>query len=152
MTEKQTETATDTATDTIPHRILKEANCPSLSGNTTLQYQIGCDDQKTLYVRIKENSGGGFFNKEYVPLADLLDVIGDQQSPFTSSVFKKLFLGKSNNTQCFLLAVLLAEGLVTATESHYSAVDPKDFHAAMKGLMEGEKRKKPAAKDTQKEA
>mgnify|MGYP005849085989 CR=1 FL=1 len=149
MTEKQTETATDT----IPHRILKEASCQPLSGgSTSLLYQIGCDDEKALYVRIKENSGGGFFNKEYVPLQSLLDAISDQQSPFTSSVFKKLFVGRSNNNQCFMLAILLAEGLVTATESHYSAVDPKDFHAAMKGLMEGEKRKKPAAKDTQKEA
>lgn len=128
MTENQEET-------TVPHRVLKKANCPSLSGGSTLLYQIGCDDQKTLYVRIKENSGGGFFNKEYVPLQYLLDAINDQQSPFTSSVFKKLFVGKSNNTQCFMLAIMLAEGLVTPIERRYQAADPKIFHTEMKNLM-----------------
>lgn len=131
MTEKQ-----------IHHRVLKEANCPSLSGGSTLLYQIGCDDEKTLYARIKGNSGGGFFNKEYVPLQDLLDVINDQQSPFTSSVFKKLFVGKSTNSQCFVLAVLLAEGLVAMVENKYVAADAKAFFTEMKNLMSTQKRGK----------
>ncbi|MBD1401664.1 hypothetical protein [Pelovirga terrestris] len=121
MTEKQT-------SDTTPHRILKEAKCSSLSGNSTLLYQIGCDDEKNLYIRIKGNiDGGGFFNKEYVPLQSLLETISDKQVPFTSSVFKKLFIGKSNNTQCFVLAALLAEGLITQVENKYLAGEKRRY-------------------------
>ena len=143
MTVKKADSTSNPEADTIPHRILKEANCPSLSGNSTLLYQIGCDDEKALYIRIKGNSGGGFFNKDYVPLQTLLDAISEHQNPFTSSVFKKLFIGKSNNTQCFVLAALLAKGLITQVENKYVAADPKAFHSEMKNLMD----KKPTAKE-----
>lgn len=136
MIEKQT--------DAIPHRVLKEAKCPSLSGNATLIYQIGCDNEKSLHIRIKGNSGGGLFNREYVPFKDLLDVISDQEAPFKSSVLKQLFVGKSNNTQFFILAALLAEGLITQVENKYVAADPKGFQTQMKALMS----KKPSAKET----
>lgn len=49
-------------------RILKVANCPSLSGKSTLTYHIGCNGQSDIQFRIVNNTGGGFFSKEWVPL------------------------------------------------------------------------------------
>lgn len=143
MAVKKADNTEPAETDTISHRILKESSCTSLSGGATLRYQIGCDDEKNLYVRIKSNSGGGYFHRGYVPLQSLLEAMQEQEHPFTSSVFKKLFLGKSNNNQGFILVVLVAERLVTPVENKYVAADPKAFHSEVKNLMD----KKPTAKE-----
>jgi hypothetical protein len=48
-------------------RVLKTATCKTLSGKSTLTYQIGCTPESIIHLRISKNSGGGFFSDEWIP-------------------------------------------------------------------------------------
>jgi hypothetical protein len=67
-----------------------------------------------MYVRISHNSGGGFFSNEWVSFALIRSALESwpADTPITSMALRTLFKGKSVNTPSFLLAVLLAEGVV----------------------------------------
>lgn len=52
-------------------RIIKINDCPSLSKTTTLTYHIGCDDKEAIYFQMVSNSNNGFFNDDWVALADI---------------------------------------------------------------------------------
>ena len=105
-------------------KIIKIGCCPSLSGKTSLTYHVGRKGQK-IYIQLHGNSNGGFFCKEWVTL-ELLGV--EDQKPISSDTIQALFKGKSANTGGFLLAVLLNEGLVQATDNHrYLCCDPSPF-------------------------
>ncbi len=67
-------------------RILKEASCMSLSGSTTLKYQIGCNDQNEILFKIKESSGTDVFNKGWHFTADMFDFIYVADKPFSWKV------------------------------------------------------------------
>ena len=101
---------------TPPLRIIKISTCPTCSGNATLAYHFGCGDDKQVYIRIIENSGGGFFSDEWVSLKDSLEALDKAPHPITAVPFINLFIGKSVNTPGFLLAVLKHEGLVKLLE------------------------------------
>jgi len=74
-------------------KIIKTKQCPSLSGKTTLTYQIGRLEQK-IYLRLKENSNGGFFCKEWITVEHLR---AEDQKPISSDSIQALFKGKSAN-------------------------------------------------------
>jgi len=40
-------------------KVLKTATCKTLSGKSTLTYQIGLSPQSVVHLRIDKNSGGG---------------------------------------------------------------------------------------------
>ena len=88
-------------------KILKTGTCPSVSGKSTLTYQIG-KASSDIQIRIHENTGAGRFSAEWLSLAVIEKAVG--KTPFTSSKLKELFHGKSINTSAFMLAVLLNEG------------------------------------------
>ncbi|MGB5306831.1 MAG: hypothetical protein WBO57_11375 [Gammaproteobacteria bacterium] len=52
--------------DTPEMRVLKTANCKSITGKSTLTYQIGCTPESVVHLRIAKNDGGGFFSDEWV--------------------------------------------------------------------------------------
>ena len=85
---------------------IKTATCLSISGKSTLTYQI-TDTQ----IRIQKNSGAGRFSNEWLALA----TIG--KTPFTSAKLKELIKGKSINTPAFILAVLLNDGLAKPSKT-----------------------------------
>ena len=61
-------------------RVLRAATCPSLSGKSTLTYELGCDGASALQLRIAKNSGRGMFSTAWVPwerVGALLDGHGD---------------------------------------------------------------------------
>lgn len=64
------ETSSD-KTATSQKRIIKINECPSLSGNSTLTYHIGCDENNAIFFRVVANSGNGFFNKDWIALSDI---------------------------------------------------------------------------------
>ena len=66
-----TATPVDHASTAPTFRILKKAQCPTISGKSDLTYNIACDRQKDIYVRVASNSGGGFFSQEWVALKDI---------------------------------------------------------------------------------
>lgn len=118
-------------------RILKIGATPSLSGQSTLTYHIGCTD-KEIYLRLTENTSGGLFSKEWVSLGRVNHLRSGEQ-PITSSSLHTLFQGKSINSGGFMLAVLLGLGLVKSIEGKkrsYVGSDPTPFISAMQELMD----------------
>jgi hypothetical protein len=92
---------------------LRKSTCPTLSGKATLTYELGKDTSKALHYRVTENDGGGFFSTEWLPWKDI-EVAIYADEPVTSICLRSLFKGKSVNTSGFLMAVLVAEGLLEA--------------------------------------
>jgi hypothetical protein len=98
--------------------LLRKATCKSLEGRGKLDYELGTDDTGTLYWRISRNSGGGFFSDEWVPFPAIRSALEawPTDKPMTSLVLRSLLQGKSANNPSFLLATLLAEGVVMLIE------------------------------------
>jgi len=121
-------------------RTLKIATCPSLSGQSQLTYHIGCNAQSGILFRITGNSGAGIFGNEWIGLADIQNIF-DAIPPgklIRSALLKPLYQAKSINTPAFLLAALISEGLVSATENqgYYLRADPGKFMAEITALMD----------------
>ncbi len=122
-------------------RILKVATCPSLSGKSTLTYQIGCNAESDIQFRVIANTGGGFFSKEWITLDTILEAFNERKKdkPIVSLLLYPLFQGKSLNTPAFLLAALKQEGLVSPLEDnpkHYTQLPSDAFMADVEKLMQ----------------
>lgn len=118
-------------------RVLKIGSCESLSGRSSLTYQIGSKGEE-VYIRLVENSSRGLFSKEWLPIKEI-KISADV--PFAASSLRDLFKGKSINTPGFMVAVLRAETLIKNTEDKsrtYMGCDPMPFHSAMEELMKAE--------------
>lgn len=119
-------------------RIIKEGTCPTLSGKSTLTYHIGSNDQSEILIRVHANSGGGYFNQEWVPLSAIQETL-KKYPAITSFALRSLYVGKSSNSPGFLLAVIKAEGLVQLKgekERSYVAMDSAPFLSTTKALMD----------------
>ncbi len=82
----------------------------SPGSTTTVGYEVGHEpEQADLLIRLTGSSGGGLCSKEWFGLAQVIDLLNEQQpdKPFTSGLFKIIwnFKGSSNNAG-FLAAVL----------------------------------------------
>jgi hypothetical protein len=118
-------------------RILKKANCSTLSGKSKLTYHIGCNAESEIHLRIHANDGGGYFSQEWVAWKGIQKAL-EKATPITSIVLYSLFRGKSVNTPAFLLAVLKHEGLLRPLKGKkrsHEMIDPKVFIAKVKKLM-----------------
>lgn len=93
-------------------QVIKEASCPSLSTASIINYQFGNTPDGTIHIRLTGNSGNGYFNGYWVPMPTILNLLNDQDEPFIWSALCPLFEGRSVNSACFLMAVLLAEEVV----------------------------------------
>jgi hypothetical protein len=137
-----------------PVQVLKEANCPTSSGKSILGYQAGTDDSGAIYLKVASNDGGGFFSNEWISFTDIqaaIEAWPDEQG-ITSMTFRKIFRGKSANTPGFLIAVLVAEGLLAPMEGKsrvHQACDPGTFLASVADLQK-EAGNKPGGKPTSK--
>jgi hypothetical protein len=89
-------------------KILKTSSCKTLSGKSTLTYQIGSTPDSIIHLRITKNTGGGFFSDEWISLDDILRVLKDRprESPVMSHFLTPILKGKSANTSGFILAML----------------------------------------------
>lgn len=121
-------------------RILKIGTCKSVSGKSTLTYQVGCTAESAIQIRVVDNSGGGFFSQEWIALASIQEAM--KQTPddqaITSFSLRGIFRGKSVNTAGFVMAVLTHEGLVkhmAEKERCYESVDPAHFIADVETLI-----------------
>jgi hypothetical protein len=101
------------ATTTEQPEVTKTATCPSLSGSSTLTYEVGTTEQDTYY-RVSGNSSAGLFSKDWIPLSQVTDLL--RNGSITSRALRVLYEGKSSNSDAFLLAVLKAEGIVRSME------------------------------------
>ncbi len=108
--------------------ILHRASCSKLSERARgeLDYQVGYSPTATdLYIRITSNHSGGYFSKEWVPLAVIqtclpseldADSGSSDLSAFSARVLTTAFVSKSQNNAGFLAAALLAEGLIAKAD------------------------------------
>ena len=99
--------------DTPAIVITRTGTCPSLSGASTLTYEIGTTEKDTYY-RVVGNSAAGLFSKDWIPLSQITDLL--RNGSITSRALRVLYEGKSSNSNAFLLAVLKAEGIVRSME------------------------------------
>lgn len=127
----------DVAASLTP-RILKVGSCPSLSGLSTLGYELGCDAKSNLLLRLAANSGSGYFNKDWFSFS-LLDLqLLQATGPLTSHSLQACLKGKSVNTSGFLMAVFKDLGLIHSSEDNpraYVRGDATAFLAEVNGLI-----------------
>jgi hypothetical protein len=132
----------DSKQEELAIRVLKVAKCPSNSGRATLTYQIGCDEQSAIYVRVLLNSSSGYFNpdwKAYKAIREALDKEGKDE-PVTSFALTPLYKFQSTNSPAFLFAAIKAEGLVEPSKVKkraYDKVSDAAFLAGIKKLIDG---------------
>jgi hypothetical protein len=129
----QKETSTETTLT------FKTGNCASRSGKSKLTYLIGADADSEIHFRIHGNTGNGFFNNDWIPLENILELLGKSGGAFTSYALHPLLKGKSNNTPAFLIAALLEEDIIHRSVSEkrcYELSDVSVFMAKIKPLME----------------
>ena len=127
-------------------RILKTGECPSLSGKSTLTYQIGSNNDNEIFIKLAGNSGGGHFSPDWVTLEQVYTILSSQKEPITSGALHGLFQGKSSNNASFTTAVLLKEGLLKPGDRHYDLVGSTKFKEYVQGLIETAPEEKPAKK------
>lgn len=124
----------------LPIRILKSATCPTLSGRSTLTYEIGCTTDSVTVIRLKSNSGGGIFNRNWIELAVIRSLLDEhpEDKQVMSNLLLPLCKGRSVNSSPFLFAVLIAEGLVAASVGKpviYHKGDTGKFFAEVDALI-----------------
>jgi hypothetical protein len=111
-------------------KILKTGSCQSLSGKSTLTYQIGRKDGKDVHLSLTGNTGKGVFNKDWIELEQIYSLLSSQTKPITSGSLLGLFEGKNSNSAGFILAVLLKEGLLKVSsdnQRNYERIDQKEY-------------------------
>ena len=132
---------------------LRRGSCRTLSGKSTLHYELGLDAKQTLLIRVTTCTGGGFFLKEWVSLSAICSAL-QKSKAVTAILLFPLFKGKSVNTPGYLLAVLRAEKLIQAlpgkTRIHEFCSDWDDRVASLLSRDSG--KAKPAAKASPKAA
>ncbi|MFZ2972567.1 MAG: hypothetical protein WA049_07990 [Ferribacterium limneticum] len=121
-------------------RIVKLNTCSTLSGRSTLTYQVGCNAEAEGHIRVTQNSGGGQFNADWIPLAviEKLLLAHPNDKPMTSRVLLPVFRSKSANSPAFVFAALKAEGLVKVgveKDSGYLLGDIEAFKQAASALI-----------------
>lgn len=104
------------------HWLLKSSNASKVSkyGKGEVNYQVTSDmDRRDLHIQITGNAGGGYFSREKVPFHAIEACLAgmDAHQPFPSSAFKQAFSGRSSNNSGFMVAILRAEGLISATSA-----------------------------------
>jgi len=118
-------------------RILKTSTCPNLSESAKLGYYIGCNADSRIQLSVHSNSGKGFFSREWVSLDAIFKAIDKcpKDKPLNAFWLAPLYAGKSVHTPSFLMAVLLAEGLVKKVERNYEKVSHDKFVSELNKLI-----------------
>jgi hypothetical protein len=126
-------------------RIIKIADCGKLTApnTSTLTYNIGVDDSGTLHFRTTDNKTGGLFSPEWIALDVILDTVktaaGVKQ--FSALIFERLFSYRSANNAGFLVAALLAEGVLQRykeTKRMLMLGNPDEFLEDIKPLVDSD--------------
>lgn len=132
-------------------QVLKTGSCPSLSGKSTLGYEVGRNSDAVVQLRVATNTGTGYFSKDWVPwqrVQSLLDKNGTK--PITSHTLSPIFQGQSTNNAGFLLAVMRHEGMVRPMADKprcHELIDTEAFSlsiTALEGAPAGTSKKTPA--------
>jgi hypothetical protein len=120
-------------------RALKTATTKSITGRSTITYQIGCSPNDNAHIRISKNSGNGFFNNSWYSIDAILKALakGRKGDPLTSYLLDPLIKG-SANTAPFVMAALTQEKLLRVLKGKkrgHEFLDPEGFDARMNKLV-----------------
>ncbi len=129
--------ASTAAADTIPEipiRVLKVGTASSLSGRSTLGYAIGCDESNVIHLSLRSNTASGMYSKGWLGFTEIANALVHADK-ITSSSLLPLYANTSRNNAGFMLAVLLAEGLVCRSDQHYLRQDFKPFQQHINALI-----------------
>jgi len=121
-------------------KVLKSATTKSITGKSTLTYQIGATPDNAVHIRISKNSSAGQFSPEWIKVDGILKALakGHKGSPLTSFLLEPLFKGKSVNTPAFIMAALTQEKLLRVLKGKkrgHEFLDPEGFTARMDRLV-----------------
>ena len=121
-------------------QILKTSSCKTLSGKSTLTYQLGCTPESIIHMRIGKNSGGGHFSDEWIAFDDIQEILKERPrgTPVLAHLLTPLLKGKSVNTSAFLLAALSHLKLLRPLpkkKRHHELLDPQPFLDQVEKLM-----------------
>ncbi len=95
-----------------------EGECPSLTGRSTLTFQVGhlpTDPTKETLFRISDNSGKGMWCKDWASVSKI-DTLLTKNANLSARTFNEVHPGRSINTGGFILAVLKDLEVVQAVE------------------------------------
>jgi hypothetical protein len=102
-----------TTTESTKMNSIRTGTSKTLSQKSELKYSVGVNPSKTVCICVTSNDGGGFFSPEWIAWKDIEAAI-KEADPVTSTCLRPLFKGKSVNSSGFLLAALVAEGILEA--------------------------------------
>jgi hypothetical protein len=126
-------------------RIIKITDCGKLTAPnaTTLTYNLGVDASSNIHFRITDNKTGGLFSPEWIALDAILDTVktAPDAKPFSALIFDRLFTYRSANNAGFLVAALLAEGVLQRykeTKRMLMLGNPDEFLADIKPLLDSD--------------
>jgi len=138
-------------------QVLSVGSCSSVSGVSTLKYQIGIDADSAIQLKILSSSGSGFVNPTWYPLERILDVLTAHsvKKPIKSSDLTKglELCGKSRNDSAFIVATLAANDILVPLGGQekyqwkYNSADA--LLAKVEQLKSGNALKTPRKKSTQ---
>jgi hypothetical protein len=139
-------------------KVLKTSSCKTLSGKSTLTYQIGVSPESIIHLRIAGNTGGGFFSDEWIAFDDVQAALKKRREgqATTSFLLDPLYVGRSSNNCSFLLAALKHLKLVQPLpkkKREFEAMSHQSFLDQVNKLMTSpEKAKAPTKRSTKKTA
>ena len=121
--------------------ILKTASCPSLSGKSTLTYNIGANATSEIQFQLVTNDGGGYFNDDWIPYIGIQEVLSQlpNSQEITSGTLRPIYPSKSTNSPGFMLAVLKSLGLVQTSQTNprcYELMDATAFMVEVNAVLE----------------
>ena len=128
-------------------RIIKIADCGKLTAQNaiSLTYNIAVNDSSKTHFRTTDNKTGGLFSTEWIALDAILDTVKDipdaGEKPFSALIFDRLFTYRSANNAGFLVAALLAEGVLQRHKETKRMVimgEPDKFLEELKPLVDSD--------------
>ena len=127
---------------------LSTHSCKSLSQKSTLQYIIGKDAEGDIWLKMTDNSGGGYFNAEPVSVTAIAEMLAklSPNTPISSLYFGSLFRGSSSNSSGFLLAALRDQGIVEKVEGMARKHQLTSYYLDKIQALSGKVASKPKAK------
>jgi hypothetical protein len=79
-----------------------------------IHYRVLSDQDNRLYFNITANDDGGYYSKELISFDSVEELVKNIKPnvAISSSLFRPVFMGQSNNNAAFLAAILRAEKLL----------------------------------------
>jgi hypothetical protein len=105
----------NTTTTTPTYYLVRHGKAPKLGLQSVgqISYAVLLDDERAEpHLILTGNDGGGFFNKEPVPISALRECVETAPAKMNANAIKSAFIGGSNNNAYFMVAVLCHEKLL----------------------------------------